>query len=100
MTHGGATEKVLIELKYAKSSSFWVNTENQLPIYLKAQSCKRGYFIVLQFNDRECTEEFTSRAVNLAKDVAENEKIDFKLVFVDARPKPSASNVRDGGRSA
>jgi hypothetical protein len=87
----GASEKVLIELKYAKSSSFWVNAANQLPLYMKAQSCNRGYFIVLQFNDRECSDEFTSRARTLAEDVARQENIDFRLVFVDARPKASAS---------
>lgn len=89
----GASRKVLIELKYAKSSSFWRNEENQLPLYQQAQNCHKGYLVVVQFSDRDCSDEFTERAVALAKDVSDKSGRSMTVMFVDARRKISGSRA-------
>jgi hypothetical protein len=89
----GASRKVLIELKYAKSSSFWRNEENQLTLYQQAEKCHNGYLVVVQFTDKDCSATFTERASALAKDVSEKSGHPFKVVFVDARRKISASRA-------
>ncbi len=93
-TGSAPSKKVLIEIKYAKSSSFWMNEENQLITYQRAQGCDVGYFVVVQFSDRDCSEVFVLRATELAKEIGEKAALDFRIVFVDARPKASASKIR------
>jgi hypothetical protein len=89
----GYAERVLIELKLAKSSSFWRNIENQLPTYQRATGCKCGYLVVIQYTDRDCSDDFVDKATRVAEDIARVNKLDFKAIFIDARPKASASTL-------
>lgn len=85
--------RVLLELKLAKSSSFKRNLKNQTEIYVKAEGCDRGYFVVIQYTDEDCDPVFVADAERVASEVAAAKGIVFQIVFVDARPKPSASRV-------
>jgi hypothetical protein len=87
--------RALLEVKLAKSSTFRQNLKNQTPVYAKAEGCSRGYFIVIQFTDKDCDPTFMNDVDAMAEKVAEKEGIAFKVVFVDARPPLSASKVKD-----
>ena len=47
--------------------------------------------VVFQLEDKHCTEAFTSQAQDAVDRVAKERKLDYRIVFVDTRPKPSAS---------
>lgn len=85
--------RALLELKLAKSTSFKRNLRNQTEIYARAEGCDRGYFVVIQFTDKDCDPTLVAEAHQVAAAVAAEKKIEFKIVFVDARKKPSASRV-------
>lgn len=92
----GKRFRVLLELKLAKSTHFWRNLEHQTPIYAKAEGIRQGYFIVIQFDNADCSEDFMNKARSLARKVGEKNDINFDVVFVDARPKKSASKAGPG----
>lgn len=89
----GAKLKALLEMKLAKSSSFRRNLSGQTAVYLKAERCDRGYFIVVQFTERDLDPSFVRGAEELAANAAATHNIHFKIVWVNARPPLSASNV-------
>ena len=71
-----------------------MNEENQLITYQRAQGCDVGYFVVVQFSDRDCSDIFVQRATELAKSIGEKTGLEIRIVFVDARHKASASKIR------
>lgn len=85
--------RVLFELKLAKSSSFRKNLRSQTPTYLRSEGVQRGYFIVIQFAEEDFDPELVRSAEELAKKVADREGISYRVVWIDARPKESASNL-------
>lgn len=91
----GATWRVLVELKLAKSSTFWQNEKNQLSTYQRAQRCENGYLVVVQFSDKDCSKEFTDGATEVAAKVSRETGRPFQVVFIDARRKLSGSAVKD-----
>lgn len=86
-------EKGLVEMKFAKSSSYWRNLEKQTPEYLKAEDAKCGIFLVIQHFDEHCTDEFVAKTEQIVAKVSADSGIDYSVVFVDVRPKPSASKM-------
>lgn len=90
----GWKRRVLIEVKYAKSSSFQQNLETQTPTYSKADGCDRGWFLVLQSETKHLEKEFVDKVNKRAEQIASEYKMDFRALFVDATPKTSASKVR------
>lgn len=89
----GKKLRALMEVKLAKSSSFKRNLAKQTPIYAGAERCKRGYFVVIQFKDGHCDPTFMKNSEDLAAQVAQTREMAFKIVWVDARPRKSASKV-------
>ena len=85
--------RALLELKLAKSSSLRRNLNNQTGVYASAEGCDRGYFVIIQFRDEDCDAAFISTIEAMAAQVAATKEILFEVVFVDARPKASASTV-------
>jgi hypothetical protein len=92
LSHGHSV-RTLVEVKLAKSSTFWKNLENQTPIYLRAEGLKAGFFVVIQYTDKDCGDDFVKKAKEIGRRVAEQNDIAFEVVFVDARVKESASKV-------
>jgi hypothetical protein len=87
----GWKRRALVELKFARSTSYWDNLAEQTPTYMKAEDISCGYIVVIQHDDAHCTSEFTDRSTAVVKRVAKDSRRDYRIVFVDARPKPSAS---------
>lgn len=89
----GWTMRALVELKLAKSKSYWRNLENQTPTYSKAENCDEGYFVVIQYTEEDKDPEFVAKAEELAAAIAADKDMKFEVVFVDAVPQLSASKV-------
>ena len=89
----GYQKRVLLEAKLAKNSKFWNGLKQQLPQYMKIDSCKLGIFLVVVFSDKDI------KRVNDIQDIAkETEKahgVQIKVIVVDARVdnKESASKL-------
>lgn len=84
----------LVELKFAKSSSFWNNLERQTPTYMAAEGIPCGVIVVIQHEDIDCTKEFEDRVTRIVRRVAQETGHDYEVVFVDVRRKPSASKLK------
>jgi hypothetical protein len=93
----GWKKKALVEMKFASSSHFWDNLEEQVPAYLRAEGTKCGFILVIQHTEADRTPEFVERAKRLVKRIAKETRVRYEPVFVDARQKPSASKLK--GRS-
>lgn len=89
----GRKLRALMEIKLAKSASFRRNLTNQTSTYAGAEKCNRGYFVAIQFTDAHCDPAFMKESEDLAAQVAQNNKMAFKIIWVDARPKKSGSKV-------
>jgi len=90
----GWRKRSVVELKFARSSSFWDNLEMQPPTYLKAEGIRCGYIVVIQHEDAHCADEFEERVADIVRRVANQTKRDYEAVFVDVRRRPSASKVK------
>jgi hypothetical protein len=90
----GWSRRALVELKFAKSSSFWDNLEKQTPAYLKADDIECGYFVVVQHSDKHCDKTFTDKVTKTIDRVAKDSGRSYEAIFVDARKKPSASKLK------
>lgn len=88
-------KRSLVEIKFAKSSSYWDNLEQQTLAYLKAEGCSCGVFLVIQHFDRHCTAEFVDKTKAIVAKVSADSNIDYDVVFVDVRPKVSASKLKN-----
>ena len=87
----GWSRRSIVELKLASSSSFWNNVEEQPPAYMDAEGISCGVIVVFQLEDKHCTEAFTAQAQDAVDRAAKERKLDYRIVFVDTRQKPSAS---------
>jgi len=86
----GYKNRVLIEIKLAKSSRLKQGFENQLPTYLKAQQVQHGYYIVIFYIEKELKqiEKF------LEEVCSKYGSLQGKVIKVDATlDKPSASKL-------
>jgi len=90
----GWKKRALVELKFAKSSSFWDNLEKQTPTYMKADGIACGYIVVVQHEDKHCEPAFTDRVTKIVARVATDTGRDYSAVFVDARKRPPASKLK------
>lgn len=94
-------DRAIVEVKHAKSSTFWDNLEEQPPAYMKAEGVRCGIFLVIQHYNEDCDEAFEQRARECVAEVGARLDYDYSVVFVDARRKATASKRRRsrGGRS-
>lgn len=93
----GWAQRALVELKFAKSRSFWDNLELQTPTYMKAEGQTCGFIVVIQHEARHCSDEFVDRVKRILERIQSELGISYRPVFVDVRPRPSASKRRRRG---
>ena len=85
-------QKVLIELKLAKSTTFWSNLKNQLPAYLKAEEIKIGYFLIICYSQKDL--EKVSKIEKCILSAKGKSKIKINTYVIDAlNDKVSASKI-------
>jgi len=94
----GWEQRTIVEIKFAKSTSYWDNLEQQPKTYAVAEGITTGTFLVIQHYDRHCTPEFEAKTREILEAVSAENGITLKAVFVDVRPKTRASDLkRDKG---
>jgi hypothetical protein len=87
----GWSKRSVVEIKFASNSKFWDNLAEQPPAYMEAEDCRCGVFLVVQHSDRDCEATFTDHARQEVQRVADQRGLDYRVVFMDVRPKLSAS---------
>jgi hypothetical protein len=93
MSNGWAA-RALIEIKKTENSKYWHGLREQLVQYLKSEKARCGYFMSVSFRDKDWTKERQDVVRQVAKDVRKETGLDIQVIFVDARPKESASRAR------
>jgi len=88
----GYRNRALVEVKLAKNSKFWDGLEKQLVKYLKVEDIKKGYFLVICYNEKDIKK--VSEIYDVANKVGKKNKVDLDVIIIDAsRDKPSASKL-------
>ncbi len=95
----GWSKRALAEVKLTNSTQYWHGLEKQTPQYMKSAQIKCGYFISIGFRDADLERERTDRVREAAKAVSIREGFTVTPIFVDARPKESASKAGRGRRT-
>lgn len=60
---------------------------------MKAEGIRCGYFLAVQYTDKDLAKERIERVHTKAADVSEECGYDIEPVFVDARPKKPGSKA-------
>lgn len=83
----------LIEVKHISSTQFAHGAETQLPIYLKGERARFGVYLCIGYRDRDFEENRLGLVTSTCKAISEQGSTHIVPVFVDARPKKSASKA-------
>lgn len=83
----------LIEVKHISSSQFAHGAATQLPIYLKGEQAGFGVYLCIGYQDRDFNEDRLALVKGTCKAISEQGKTRIDPIFVDARPKKSASKA-------
>jgi hypothetical protein len=89
----GWKRRALVEVKLSNNSRFWHGLDTQTPTYMTSEGIRCGYFLAVQYTDNDLTKDRIQRVRDKAKAVSGQCGYTIKPVFVDARPKKSASKV-------
>lgn len=90
----GFRRRALAEVKLMESSSYFDNLENQTPAYMRADGASCGYFLSVGFRDSDFAAAKKKSIIEGAEELEKKFGITFKVIFVDARKKPSASKLK------
>ena len=90
----GWARRSLVELKFAKSSSFWSNLERQPAAYMAGEGIDCGIILVIQHKDRDLEPAFVARVEKIVAKVSTEQNLIYRVVFVDGRPRRSASKLQ------
>jgi hypothetical protein len=91
----GWERRALVEVKLSNNSAFWHGLTKQTRTYLESEGIRCGYFLAVQYLDDDTKKPRVDRVHKLAGEVSAEFGYTIKPVFVDARPKASASKVKD-----
>ncbi|WP_146075374.1 hypothetical protein [Streptomyces sp. Ru71] len=86
--------RALIEMKLASNSGFWHGLTKQTVQYLQSEELKCAFFVCICFEDKHFDPLFRQQVKDLAKATSRAHGVDIEPVFIDARPKASASKLR------
>jgi hypothetical protein len=86
--------RALIEMKLASNSNFWHGLTKQTVQYLKSEDLKYALFVCICFEDRHFDPVFRGEVKKLAEATSRQYNVNITPMFIDARPKKSASKLR------
>lgn len=89
----GWERRALVETKLANNSRGWHGITTQTPTYMDAEGIRCGYFLCVQFRDQDLDAERIERAHAAARTVSAERDYAIEALFIDARPKSSASRA-------
>lgn len=83
----------LIEVKHTSSSQSVHGAETQLPTYLKGEKAPFGIYLCIGYAEKDLDQERLDLMCAACRAISEQGKTRIVPLFVDARPKPSASRA-------
>ena len=86
----GSTEKVIVELKYSKSSGLYKNYRRQVETYRQAEKAKKGYYLVLLMDDNQ---DRLKELLKIKNKLVSEGRPNPEIIFIDGNPKVSASKL-------
>ncbi|MEU3568708.1 hypothetical protein AB0E96_09810 [Kitasatospora sp. NPDC036755] len=88
------SSRALIEMKLASNTGFWHGLTKQTVQYLKSEEIKHGIFVCIGYENKHFDPKFLGEVRLLAARTSEEYGVEIKPMFIDARPKQSASKLR------
>jgi hypothetical protein len=89
----GWHRRALAEVKRTNNSKFWHGLAMQTVQYLKSEQVNCGYFVVIGYRDADFTRQRLDLVRRAAATASRLHSVTIKPIFVDARPKKSASKA-------
>jgi hypothetical protein len=83
----------LIEVKHIENNQFTHGATAQLPTYLKGEEAAFGIYLCIAYWDRDLDPDRLAVVQAACTAYSEQGKTRIVPLFVDARPKPSASRT-------
>lgn len=83
----------LIEVKHISSTQFTHGAETQLPTYLRGEKARFGLYLCIGYRDHDFNEDRLALVRDACKTISNQGTTNILPVFVDARPKKSASKA-------
>lgn len=83
----------LIEVKHIASSQFAHGADTQLPTYLKGESAPFGIYLCVGYTEKDFNDQRLSTVIDACTAISNQGMVTIKPIFVDARPKQSASKA-------
>lgn len=83
----------LIEVKHIASTQFTHGAATQLPIYLKGEKARFGVYMCIGYADRDFSEDRLELVRDACQAITKQGETRVIPIFVDARPKASASKA-------
>jgi hypothetical protein len=81
-----------VELKKENNPKLVHGLSKQLPTYMNSEEVSIGFFVIFDFGTKDILklkEELKTQRIKLEK----NKRIKLRIIYIDARPKPSASKI-------
>lgn len=89
----GWTMRGLIEVKHISSTQFAHGAATQLPIYLKGEKASFGIYLCIGYSDKDMDQDRLDLVRDACAAISSHGKTRIVPMFVDARPKASASKA-------
>ncbi len=82
--------RVLIEVKLARNTKFWNGLTKQLPLYLKAEDVKVGFFVVVVYTDKDAKK--LAEINEVIRGLTSLSRFQIETIVVDARHSPMSAS--------
>ena len=89
----GWNRRALVEIKLSNNTKYWDGLNKQTPQYVKSEGIKCGYFLTVQYSDLDVMRDRVQRVEKASAKVSKERGYRVTPIFVDARPKTSASKL-------
>ena len=87
----GYHNRALMEVKKLQNTKFWQSLEAQLPIYMRSDECKHGWFVAIRYDDGRASTEWLAKLRETISQAETTNAVRLRYRIIDARPKDSAS---------
>jgi hypothetical protein len=89
----GWTMRGLIEVKHIDNYQFFHGADTQLPIYLRGERVSFGVYLCVGYSDKDFEDDRLQVVLDTCESIAQQGNLRIVPIFVDARPKKSASTA-------
>ncbi len=89
----GYERRAHLEVKKVHSGQFWHGLQEQLPSYMVSDDVNDGWFMAVRYRDTKGQKQRVLELPNVVSAAASRHHKHLRYALVDARRKPSASNI-------